>query len=106
MYFLLASLIAVVGIMILLSGKQPVKETYHQPLINTDRWIETWEISLQKTLRKILRFVVVHLVGWYRFVIHDITIHKTMKKKVREILYEHNAERRKKASDKTFLTKD
>lgn len=106
MYFLLASVIALVGIVILLAGKKPATGSYHEPIINTDRWIESWEIGLQKTIRKILRFVVVHLVGWYRFVIHDITIHKTMKKKVREILYEHHAEKRKKVSDKSFLNKE
>lgn len=45
-----------------------------------------------------LRFIVVHLVGWYRFIVHDITIHKTMKKKVRELLYEHHREQRKSKS--------
>ncbi len=106
MYFLLASSLAVVGIIVLLTGKKPAKESYSEPIINTDKWIETLEIGLQKTIRKILRFIVVHLVGWYRFVIHDITIHKTMKRKVREILYEHHAEKRKKVSDKPFLNKE
>jgi hypothetical protein len=97
MYFLLATICALIGIIILLSRVKPNKE-YHIPIIDTDRWIDHWEITFQNSLRKILRFVVIHLVGWYRFVIHDITIHKTMKKKVRELLYEHHREQKVKST--------
>ena len=97
MYFLIATVCAFIGMMILLFRVKPTSN-YYQPIINTDRWIESWEHSLQKFLRRTLRFIVVHLVGWYRFVIHDITVHKTMKRKVRELLYEHNREQRSKTT--------
>jgi len=97
MYFLIATVCAFIGIIILLFRVKP-SSNYHQPIINTDRWIENWEYSLQKSLRRTLRFIVVHLVGWYRFVIHDITVHKTMKRKVRELLYEHHREQRSKTT--------
>jgi hypothetical protein len=104
MYFLIASICALIGIVVLLSRVKP-ERNYYQPIINTDRWIESWELSLQKFLRQILRFIVVHLVGWYRFIIHDITIHKTMKRKVRELLYEHHREQRSKTTLKIPLEK-
>ena len=93
MYFLLASVLAVIGITVLLAGVKSDGQ-YHEPIINTDRWIDSWTFTMKKTIRRMLRFVVVHLVGWYRFVVHDITIHKTMKQKVRELLYEHHREER------------
>lgn len=105
MYFLIASACALIGIGILLFRAKPTTD-YHEPIINTDRWIESWEFALQKSLRSALRFLVVHLVGWYRFVIHDITIHKTMKKKVRELLYEHHHEQRKSKLEKDFANKE
>ena len=99
MYFLIASVCAFIGMIILLYRVKP-HTGYHQPIINTDRWIESWEFALQRFLRKLLRFIVVHLVGWYRFVVHDITIHKTIKRKVRELLYEHHREQRLKTTMK------
>lgn len=97
MYFLLATICALIAIGILIMQKKPALE-YHKPIIDTDRWIEHWESIFQNSLRKILRFAVIHLVGWYRFIIHDITIHKTMKKKVRELLYEHHREQKVKTT--------
>ncbi len=101
MYFLLATLCALIGIVLLLLQTKPVVP-YHKPIIDTDRWIDHWEVTIQNSLRKLLRFVVIHLVGWYRFIIHDITIHKAMKKKVRELLYEHHHEQKLKTAKSTI----
>lgn len=98
MYFLLASIIALIGIGVLIkSVKTKAPRSDHYPhLIDTDAWIEAWEFSLQKFLRKILRVVVVHIVSWYRFLLYEMTLHKTVRQKVRELLYEHYHEQRKK----------
>ncbi len=93
MEFLIASIIGILGMVILLWKTKPTV-TDPAPLIDTDRWIDEGSIAIEKFVRKILRVVVFHLVSWYRFIIHDMTIHKTMKQKVRELLYEHHREQR------------
>lgn len=74
-----------------------------RPLIDTDVWIESIHVSFQTKLRTVLRFIVVHLVQWYRYITRDITIHTTMKKKVRELLYEHHKENSISPSKKSKL---
>ncbi len=98
MYFLLASIVGLIGIIILLRLTKPrVRDIRHLPhIIDTHAWIESWEFSFQRFLRKILRIMVVHIVQWYRFIIYDMHIHTTVKKKVRELLHEHYHEKRNK----------
>lgn len=98
MYFLLASLVALGGIFFLLRSTKPRirKSDYYPDLIDTNAWIDSLEFSLQKFLRKILKVTVVHMVSWYRFIVYDITIHKTLRQKVRELIQEHQREYREK----------
>ncbi len=105
MYFLIASICAMIGIVILVARTKPVYSGTAEHIIDTDRWIEQGKFLIAKLIRKILRFIVVHLVGWYRFVVHDITIHKTLRQKVRELLYEHYNEQRVKRSAGKFPIK-
>jgi len=98
MYFLIACTVALIGMMVILGSVRPKPNHHRQPLINTDAWIDAWEFSIQKFLRKILRTIVVHLVSWYRFIIYDMNVHKNIRQKVRELLYEHYREEKRNKS--------
>jgi uncharacterized membrane protein len=104
MYFLLAIAFAVIGIGILLWNAKPRYSEHPRSVIDTDRWIDKAEFFMQKTIKQILHTFVVHLVSWYRIISHEITIHKTLKQKVREILYEHHKQK-KSAVGKDHLVK-
>jgi hypothetical protein len=89
MYFLIAIIACILGIVILLKFAKPNYD-HQEHLIDTDRWIARMEFGLQKFLHEILRILVVHLVGWYRFVTRNITIHKSLRQKIRKVLYDHH----------------
>ena len=100
MYFLLSIVCALIGMGLVLYGTPIKSPAHHRPFIDTDQWIEDARILIQTWIRTVLKFVVVHLVNWYRYVTRDITIHKTMKQKIRELLYEHYRENKNKLSGK------
>jgi hypothetical protein len=96
MYFLLAMACALIGMGLVIHGTPVKSSAKHHPFIDTDHWIESTRLIIQTWIRRMLKFIVVHLVNWYRYVTRDITIHKTMKQKVRELLYEHYRENKNK----------
>lgn len=105
MYFLIALICSLIGMGILIRFTRPNYSLAHQPIIDTDRWIESGKIILEKKLKDVLHTVVIHLVSWYRIITRQVTIHKTVKQKVREILFEHYAEQKKVKIQKDHLTK-
>lgn len=97
MYFLLASLVALGGIIFLLRPtKQKVSLQQNLNIIDTDVWIDSLESTLQQFLRKILKIIVIHIASWYRFIVYNITIHKKLRTKIKELLHEHQREHRAK----------
>lgn len=107
MYFLLAMICALLGMGIILY-RSPIRSTGNRYLIDTDRWIEHFSMSLRSWIRNFLKFIVVHLVYWYRHITRDISIHTTVKQKVRELLYEHHTSKGilKKKSNLSHLTQE
>jgi hypothetical protein len=105
MYFLIALICSLIGIGILIRFARPNYAMAQQPIIDTDQWIQSTKIILEKKLKYILRTAVVHLVSWYRVITRQITIHTTVRQKVRKILFEHYAEQKKAGVQKDHLMK-
>ncbi len=98
MYFFIAMVCASIGMILVLRGT-PVKQSLrNKALIDTDIWIENIYTSFQKILKSLLKFIVVHLVQWYRHITQNMTIHRTIKQRIRELLYEHYREKKEQAS--------
>jgi hypothetical protein len=96
---------SLIGMGILIRFARSNYSLAQQPIVDTDRWIESGKIILENKIKIILHVIVVHLVSWYRVITHRITIHKTMKQKVREILFEHHAKQKISSAQKDHLMK-